>query len=266
MMFRRKYIVILDEDYQQIFKPFYYVQYVYCAQPFNVKQNYATPITKFNIMPAVIVNILIVVLFYATVKNANFWDESVKRIYFWIYSQYVQCFTLVTFLNFYQNKTHFMLLEKLQNINRCIKNTEDTKRLKKMSWTCCSMVVMFYVVLIVLKLMVDKYWHWTRGVFLMTTILFEVKLANVGVILYFLVLKLRKWQGIVLGHCIMGFEANKEKLNDLKSTFQSIISTFSLFKKTFQTIVSNWIIILFVFIEQNLQPRLIIKNRKFLLS
>lgn len=206
-------------------------------QAFNIKNNYATPITKKNVILAVIIIILILGLFFRTVATSTYKDDIATTFSLITYYQYVHCFILITFINFYQNKMNFQLLVKLQELCRRIRNAGDTKRLKIMGWTCCGALVVYYVGLVTVKLSINEYWHWTRAAFIMTTIVFEVKLTNVALILYFLILKLRKWRKVLRRHMIEG--TNKEVLNDLKSTFEIVISVFTLFKKTYQSIVSN---------------------------
>lgn len=236
-MFSRQKRVFLDREHQEIFKPFYYIQYIFCMHTYNINRNYATPFTKFYFVLTIFVNIFMLVIFCATIRYASFYDNSMSIINYVNYSQYMLCFMLLAFLNLYQNNYNFQLIVELQEICHRIRNTEDTKRLKIMSWLWCCAVVMYYAFLITVKLTTDEHWHWTRAISLVTIIIFEIKLANVAVVLYFLLFKLRKWRKI-LRNFITKNETDKEILDDLKVTFQKIISVFNLFKITFQTIVS----------------------------
>lgn len=234
---KREVKVLLDTDFHYVFKPFYYISKIFSACTYNVHQNYASPVTKINILLSLITNCLLLIFFFVALQIVVAEDENAKFSYITLYVQYVVIFSTVSFVTYYYSEENFALLVKLQVISRYIKNPEDMIKIKTKTRIAIWMEIFAYILITAVRITNDGSWHWTKICLLITTIMFEMKLLQVSFILQFLVCKLRKWCRNVI-QIYKNDESTSQMLNELHSVFQTIMQIFQLIKTVFQVIVS----------------------------
>lgn len=227
--------ILLDSDFWAVFKTFYYFERVFFLSNFNYKDGFAYQVTSKYLCLSISFDILVIIFFCLTFIPIDFQGNTQEFIYFLSYSQYVFIFCCVSVSIHYQNKVIYMLLRDFQQICMYIKNPEDTQHFKRIIRVTFTLLLIFYIIIIVVKVTTDRFWHWTRALnilFILSTLMFEVQLLKVAYLLRYLVYKQKKW---ILE---LRFRSSVN-LKILKLCFATIAHAFFLIKRAYQMIVRN---------------------------
>lgn len=232
----------LDNDFKNIFKPFYIIDTLFCTRAYNISKNQVFPFTMRNLMLLILINVLLIASFYVAFSKNYFRDKTSEITFFFTYFMYIVVFTLSSILNVYHNKTELTLVSHLQ-MTQYIKNPEDTLKLKIMTWMSSLILVISCIFTIALKLFLHGTWFWTRFLFILTTIMLEMKLLHMSCMLHFLTYKIKKTTDIILSYrtCTHLGTPSQTVLNDLNSFFQILLFVYNLIKKSFQMTVSSFL-------------------------
>nr|WCC57957.1 gustatory receptor 28 [Papilio polytes] len=190
---------VLEKEFLSMIKPLRYVSHIFLLRKFHVVDEKIYPNTKKYIINLVIGLFVAYFLLISTLLSLIDMYDNVYIFYGYViaYSQYTINYTILCFFNIVNSKFNVQLLLKLQTIDKYLYNAKDTKKIKLFIRFNCILLLFIYVLFVTLKLIYDPLWDWIRGVFIVTSLIFDIELMYCIFFVYYLACKMVRWAEII---------------------------------------------------------------------
>lgn len=228
----------MNKNFEQIFKPFSYITTIWCVKKYNLKKHKILQIDKKDIIVSVLATVGILILYYITFHDLALLSVSplMSYIYILTYLQYAINHVIMKIMNFVQRQNNLALFSTLQEICKHLSLRKELENIKIQVILPCIFAIGVYLIFIVYKLTTDSSWTWTRGLFIFSTVIFDLELAYSGFIVIFLSNKIETWTKILrnIDERINNYEAVIKKMDKV---FNMLIDAVNFNKKAFQLMV-----------------------------
>lgn len=218
---------MLEENFIKIFRPVYILNTIFCSRKFVIKTNNITTVRKKEIFVSISANALIFVLWYFTIDEfKKIFEPLILYMYIVIYLQYVINFSMLTYKNIMQSKDNVKLILELHKIEQFFYIQGSNKILKRTSLVSCTAISLIYILLITIKISVDPLWTVARGLFIASTLIFDLEIIYAAFVIYHLSSVAKKWNEAV----------RKNEIDDetkMLEVYQTITHAAHLIKKIF---------------------------------
>lgn len=206
----------MNKDFEEIFKPMYYLTTMCCVKKINFKKHEIFQIKKIDIFTSVFVNLGLLILYVITLTE--YLSLPIESIIYYLYILmnllYVMQHTILRIINFVQRKNNLALFLTLLNIYKHLSLTKELKKIKLQLNLPCTVYTCGYLILAVYKVSVDPNWSWYRGLLIFSTLIFDLELIYSGFIVYFIANKMKKLTKILknVNDCTNNYEEVMRKI------------------------------------------------------
>lgn len=227
----------MNKDFEQIFKPFYYLTTVCCVRKFNLKDYKISLINKQNIIISVLANTgIIIVCYLTTIQFVSRMSSSIFYIYVLSYLITVINYVILHIVNFGESKNNLALFLTLRKIYTYLSLRKQLKKIKFQLFLPCTVYVCAYLFFIAGKWSIDPLWSWNRIIITILSLILDLELIYSSFIILFLSNKIKTWAKILrnIDEQINNYEAVMRKIDNV---FRMLIDAITLNKKAFQLMV-----------------------------
>lgn len=230
----------MNKDFEDILKPMYYLTTICCVRKIGLKNHEMSLINKRDVIISVLANTGIVILYYITYKEfiSKFFSTITSYIYVLAYVSLVIDHVILHVANFVQSKNNLALFLALREIYKHLSLRKQLKRIKFLLLLPCIACICGHLLLIVCKLSIDPLWVWSRGIFIFSSVIYDLEVIYSGFIVLFITNKMQIWAKIFrkVDIKIRNHEAVMRKMDKV---YNMLIDAVIFNKKAFQLTVIN---------------------------
>lgn len=228
----------MNKDFEQIFKPFYYLTTICGVRKIRLQNHEILPMNYVDVTVSVLANIGQIILYCITFNEfiVNFKTAIIFYIYTVIYLLQVIDHTILNIVNFCQSNINLAMFLTLRKIYKHLSLKKDLKKIKFQLSFSCIFHIFGYSLFVVGKLSMDPLWSWGRGLFIFSSIIFDLELIYSGFIIIFISNKVKTWAKILgnIDEKIINHEAVFRKMDFV---FRMLMKAIVFNKKAFQLTV-----------------------------
>lgn len=225
----------MNKDFDQIFKPIYFLTTLCGAKKIRLKKHTFSLTNKTDIFISVLAYTVLVTLYFMTFQE--FATDSISplmyNMYISTYFLYVMHIAILRITNVVHKKNNLNLFLTLRKIYKQLSLRKELKKIKLRLIIPCTIYFCGYSLFVVCKVWMDPLWFWARGFFIFFTIMFDLELIYSSFIVYFLSIKFRKLAK-VLKNVNDSIDNYEEVLREIYKAFHLMIDAVIFNKKVFQ--------------------------------
>lgn len=228
----------MNKDFEQIFKPFYYLTTAYCARKIHLENHKISRMNKMDITISVLANIGQIILYCIIFNQFITYFKSPIIFYIYIVTYLLQVIehTALNITNFVQCNNNLIMFLTLRKIYRHLSLKKELNKMKFQLIFPVVLNIIGYLLFVLCKLSMDPLWSWARGLFIFSSIIFDLELIYSGFIIIVISNNLKTFTKILrnIDERIIDYEAVIQKMNIVFGMMMDVV-VFN--KKAFQLTV-----------------------------